>query len=192
MEKIKVIFNVYLFTILSVFTLSTGVFAEEITFDSNIKYKKNEATEFTELKAQESLTLEKGDRIFVNMNEGIPLLIFSANQTSSKINIPNSQISMVALEQSKPYLEKTANDVIEGIRRVENLISRRDYAQAVTRITTLKEKYKGLSSVLFLSGTANYLANNKTAAIKDLESGLLINPENSSAKKLLEKIKKEI
>lgn len=192
MRKTKVKFNVYLFTILSVLTITCSVNAEEIIFESSVKYKKNEATEFTELKAQESLAIGKGDRVFVNTQEGIPLIILSAQQANSKITIPNIQLSMVALEQSRPYLEKTTNEVIEGLRRVENLISKRDYTQAVTRITALKEKYKGLSAVLFLSGTANYLANNKTAAIKDLESGLLINPENSSAKRLLEKIKKEI
>ncbi len=171
---------------------SLNIQAAEVVFESNIKYKKNEATEFAELKTQEPLVMENGDRVFVSMNEGIPLLILSASQTNSKITIPNSQLSMVALEQTRPYLEKTTNEIIEGLRRVEYLISRRDYTQAVNRITALKEKHKGLSSVLFLSGTANYLANNKSVAIKDLENGLIINPEDSSAKKLLEKIKKEI
>lgn len=175
-----------------VIIFSFHVDAEEITFDSNVKYKKNDSTETVELKAQQPLALQAGEKVFVNTSEGIPLIIFSASYSNTKINIPNTQLSMMALEQSIPYFEKTTNDILEGLRRVDSLISKRDYTQAVIKITALKEKYKGLSSVLFLSGTANYLSNNKTAAIKDLESGLLISPDNSSAKKLLEKIKKEI
>lgn len=174
------------------FLFSLSVNAEEITFDANIKYKKNDATEFTELKAQQPLVLQSGDKALINTNEGIPFLIFSSQNSNTKINIPHSQISLVALEQTMPFLEKTTSDIIEAVRKVDSLISKRDYALALTTITVLKEKYKGLSTILFLSGTANYLNNNKQAAIKDLEGGLAINPDNSSAKKLLEKIKKEL
>lgn len=174
------------------FIFSTTVGAEEITFDANIKYKKNDATEFTELKAQQPLVLEAGDKALVNTNEGLPFLIFSAKNSSSKINIPHSQISMAVLEQAAPFLEKATSDIVEGVRKVDSLISKRDYSSALTTVTALKEKYKGQSTILFLSGTANYLSNNKQAAIKDLEGGLAINPDNSSAKKLLEKIKKEL
>jgi hypothetical protein len=186
----KVPFQNYFIYMLLLF--SSTLCAEEITFDTNVKYKKNEATEFVELKAQQPLFLKAGDKAFVNTNDGIPFIVFSSQNSSSKINIPNSQISLVALEQTTPFLEKTTSDIIEGVRKVDNLISKRDYALALTTVTVLKEKYKGLSTVLFLSGTANYLNNNKQAAIKDLEGGLAINPENSSAKKLLEKIKKEL
>lgn len=171
---------------------SVAARAEEITFDSNIKFKKNDATEFTELKAQQPLVLAAGEKALISTNDGIPFLIFSSQNSNAKINIPSSQISMVALEQTTPFLEKTTSDIIEGVRKVDNLISKRDYALALTTVTVLKEKYKGLSTILFLSGTANYLNNNKQAAIKDLEGGLSIQPENSSAKKLLEKIKKEL
>ena len=171
---------------------SSALQAEEITFDTNIKYKKNDSVEFVELKAQQPLILEAGDKALVNTIEGIPFLVFSAQNSSSKINIPHSQISLMALEQAAPFLEKTTSDIIEGVRKVDNLIGKRDYGTALTAVTVLKEKYKGQSTILFLSGTANYLSNNKQAAIKDLEGGLAINPDNSSAKKLLEKIKKEL
>ncbi len=182
--------KIFLLVFISSFNFS--VFAEEIIFDTNVKIKKNDATEFTELKAQQALTLDNGDKALVSTNDGIPLFIFSAARSNSRIEIPSTQLSMVALEQAAPFLEKTTNEIIDGLRRVDSLISKRDYTQAVTKIAALKEKYKGLSAVLFLSGTANYLANNKSTAVKDLESGLIINPENSSAKKLLEKIKKEL
>lgn len=180
-----------LFTSLTI-AFSFSVYAEEFTFDSNIKYKKNDSAEFIELKSQQPLLIQAGEKVFVNTAEGIPLIIFSAASNNTKINIPSTQLSMMALEQSMPYFEKTTNEILEGIRAVDRLISKRDYAAALIKITALKDKYKGLSSILFLSGSANYLSNNKAAAIKDLESGLLISPDNTSAKKLLEKVKKEI
>lgn len=186
----KVPFQIYFAYMLMFF--SVALRAEEFTFDSNIKYKKNDATEFTELKAQQVLVLQAGDKALINTHDGIPFLIFSSQNSNAKISVPNSQISLVALEQTTPFLEKTTSDIIEGVRKVDSLISKRDYALALTTVTVLKEKYKGLSTILFLSGSANYLNNNKQAAVKDLEGGLAINPENSSAKKLLEKIKKEL
>jgi hypothetical protein len=186
----KTLFKAYF--IFMTYTFSNILYAEEITFDSNIKYKKNEATEFIELKAQQNLSLKAGDRALIHTPDGIPFLIFSARNSDSKMNISKSQISLAALEQVTPFLEKTTSDIIDGVRKVDNLISKRNYSLALTTITALKEKYKGLSTILFLSGTTNYLNNNKQAALKDLESGLAINPENSSAKKLLEKIKKEL
>lgn len=174
------------------FIFSTTLRAEEITFDTNVKYKKNDSVDFTELKAQQPLVLQAGDKALVNTGEGIPFLVFSAQNSSSKINIPHSQISMVALEQAAPFLEKATSDIIEGVRKVDGLIAKRDYNTALTTVSGLKEKYKGQSTILFLSGTVNYLNNNKQAAIKDLEGGLAINSDNSSAKKLLEKIKKEL
>lgn len=145
-----------------------------------------------DLKAQQPLAIEAGESVFVSTPDGLPFVILSASHSQSKINIPSSQISLLSVEQASPHLEKMSNEVIDGLRRVDGMISKRDYSAALTKVTALKEKYKSLSSVLFLSGTVNYLSNNKSAAAKDLEKGLAINPENSSAKKLLEKIKKEL
>lgn len=169
-----------------------SVQAEEIVFDSNVKFKKNNSTEFVELKAQQPLVIEAGESAFVSTQEGLPFVILSASRSNSTINIPSSQISLMSIEQASSYLEKTANEVVDGIRRVDRLITKRDYSTALNTITKLKEKYNNISSILFLSGTINYLSNNKSVAVKDLEKGLTINPENSSAKKLLEKIKKEL
>lgn len=177
---------------LMLFLFSVGLPAQEIIFDTNIKYKKNDTNEYVELKAQQPLSLQAGERILVSAHSGIPLLILAPAQASSKIQITQSQLSMAALDQVSPYLERTTSDIIDGVRRVDNLISKRDYSQALSTVNALKEKYRGLSTLLFLSGTANYLNNNKSAALKDLEEGLSISPDNSSAKKLLEKIKKEL
>ena len=162
--------------------------AEELTFATNVRYKRPDENSFIELKSGEKLSLKQGDSLLITTSEGLPMLIYSTKSASSQIHIPNADLQSIMQEQLKSALEKSTQEIVEGLRRTEALIQKRDYAQALSTISPLKEKYKTISSVLFMSGTVHYLMNNKDLAIEELQQGLLLDPENIPAKNLLQKL----
>lgn len=168
---------------------STPVYAGKITFESDVKVKKTEQSNFEDLKAGDSFTLNSGDQVFAITKQGLPLLIFSPSSKNSNLVVQSVSLNAAMTEQLQPTLNKATNEVIDGLRKAESFMQKRDYTQATTVTNQLKQKYGNISSVLFLSGTLNFLMNNKSTAIEDLQKGLAIDPSNEAAKKLLSQLK---
>ncbi len=167
-------------------------FAESITFDSPVRYLKNEDNQYIELKSKEELILKSGDKVFVNPNDNLPFFIYSTSSDKTFIHIPGNQLKNLDQERTTAQVEKMTNSVLGQIRQIDSMIASRNFKEALNQVNDLKLKYRHLSEIYFLSGTVNYLLNNKSVAIKDLESGLSINAENKAAKKLLETARKEL
>jgi hypothetical protein len=163
--------------------------SEEITFDSEVHYKKEMQNAFSDLKKGEVLQLKTGETALVSTAQGMPLLVYSAQNKNSQVHVNDENLNSLLQEQLQPALEKATAEIIEGIRRTEGLLQKRDYVQALAVISPIKEKYHTISTVLFLSATAHYLSNNKGPAMEDLQKGLQLDPNNEPAKKLLEKLK---
>lgn len=172
-----------------IFLLSATAHADGFSFTTDVRFKKTEQNFFTDLKAGESLNVPSGEVAMVLTPQGLPLLIFSPQSKNSQIALPDSDIQTVMQEQLRPTLEKSTREIVEGLRRTESALQKRDYNQALATITPLKDKYKNLSSVLFMSGTVHYLMNNKTLAAEELQQGLAIDPENAAAKNLLQQLR---
>lgn len=163
--------------------------AGEVIFESDVQVKKNAQNSFENLKAGQSLPLQAGDSFFVITPQNIPLLIFSPSKTNAKFVVADTNISTALQEQLQPVVQKATTEIIDGLRRTEALIQKKDYQQAATIVVSLKSKYPNISSLLFMSGTLNYLTNNKSAAVEDLQRGLSLDPGNEPAKKLLAQLK---
>lgn len=163
--------------------------ASEVVFESNVQFKKNEQTNFESLKAGESLNLKSGESALIITPQNIPLLVYAIQKDGSKITVADSNVSTALAEKLQPSLQKATAEIIEGLRKAEALIQKRDFSQAASITALLKEKYQNISSVLFMSGTIFYLMNNKASAVEDLQSGLRLDPNNEPAKKLLGQLK---
>lgn len=175
--------------LLSILVAPFGMaFAQSISFDSDIRYKKLEDSNFVELKADQKLKLKKGENALILAKFSIPILVYSPMDESSVLKFNQANFQELMQEQMQESLNTATNELIEGIRKTEALLQKRDFPQALTTISELKNKYPKVSEVLFLSGTVQYLSNNKTAATDDLTAGLALDPKNSSAQKLLKKM----
>lgn len=164
-------------------------FAENLTFETDVQYKKNNQQNFETLKSGQKLDLEKGENAFIISKKNIPMLVFSAKSSDATITIPEASMSAGVIELVNSHIEKSTDEIIEGIRKAESFIQKRDYTQASQIVGFLKQKYKNNSSILFMSASIHYLKNDKQNAINDLQEGLEINPTNENAKKLLSKLK---
>lgn len=163
--------------------------AQVISFESDVRYKKLEDSKYIDLKSNQNLTLKKGENALILTKTGIPVLVYTPIDTDSTLKITESNLQALMQEQMQTSLNAAANEVVDGIRKVEGLLQKREYQQALVGITQLKGKYPRIATVLFLSGTVQYLSNNKPAAIEDLTAGLIIDPQNAAAQKLLSELK---
>ncbi|MES2767503.1 MAG: hypothetical protein V4596_00035 [Bdellovibrionota bacterium] len=163
--------------------------AEQISFETDVQYKKNDQQNFEMLKAGQKIEIQKGENVFIISKKNIPMLVFSAHSSDSQITISEASMSTGVIELINSHVEKSTDEIIENLRRAEVFIQKRDYNQASQTISILKQKYKNNSSILFMSASINYLKNDKQSAINDLQEGLVINPTNENAKKLLSKLK---
>lgn len=168
---------------------SLPALAGKIAFESTVQVKKADQVSFETVASGTNIDINPGDQLLVVSKQGLPLLVFAPSSKDSSIVIQDGAVNTALQEQLQPSIEKSTNEIIEGLRRAETLIQKRDFNQASVVTSSLKEKYKNISSVLFLSGTLNYLMNNKSAAVEDLQKGLALDPNNESAKKLLAQLK---
>ncbi|MBX3041136.1 MAG: hypothetical protein KF789_10575 [Bdellovibrionaceae bacterium] len=169
-----------------IFILSGSVSnAAEIVFETDVKIKKMKESSFSDIKAGTSTSLPEGDSLIVLTPKGLPLVVLAPSSARSKVVITDSNMTSVFDEKLQPSLEQATTEAIDGLRKAEVLIKKKDYAQARSLVNDLKGKYSRISSILFMSGTIHYLMNNRPSAIEDLEKGLQIDSQNEAAKKLL-------
>lgn len=159
--------------------------ATEISFESDVRIKKLGDNSFSELKSGASASLADGESLTVLTPKGIPVVIHAPSSSRSKITLTDSNLSSIFDEKLQPSLERTANEVVDGLRKAEVLIKKKDYSQARALVNDLKNKYPRISALLFMSGTIHYLMNDKPSAVEDLEKGLQIDSQNEPARKLL-------
>lgn len=164
-------------------------YASEVIFESDVQLKKGQQTGFESVKAGASVKLEPGENAFVMTPQNLPILIYATQKEGSKIIVSNTSVAAALADQLQPSLEKATNEIIDGLRRAESYVKKRDFTQASSITAALKEKYRNISAVLFMSGTVYFLMNNKNSAIEDLQNGLRLDPNNEPAKKLLSQIK---
>ncbi len=167
----------------------SGAFATTVVFESDVRVKREGQSSFEVQKKDSPLSLKNGDSALVSTSQGLPLLIVTPKDEKSQIRVSDSDLSTVTRDQLQPALQAATSEIVDGLRKAEALIQRRDYEQALQTTSGLKAKYPRLSSILFTDATANYLSNNKAAAIESLERGLELEPSNASATKLLKKLK---
>lgn len=159
--------------------------AAEISFESDVKIKKPGDGVFSDLKGGTSTSLPDGESLMILTPRGMPMLLHSLSSDRSKTVVTDANLEAAFAERIQPALDRSVNSIVDGVRRAEVLIQKKDYLQARTLVNDLKSRYPRISAVLFMSGTIHYLMNNKASAIEDLEKGLQIDPQNESARKLL-------
>lgn len=171
--------------------IASSVHAEEITFESDVKVKREGESSFATLKTGEHLKLKTGESALVTTSQGFPMLIYSPKSSSAEIHVADVNLEVFAQDQLRPQLDKATKEIVAAIHKTDTLLQRREYDQALAAITPVRAKYPSISSVLFASGTANYLTNHKQSAIDDLQKGLELDPDDAAAKKLLQRLKEE-
>jgi len=180
-------YKFFITTILFLFTPLAH--ATDVVFESDVQFKRNNQNAFEPLKAGQSISLNSGDNVFALNGQNMPVLIVAPAKDKARVVVADSNISVALQAQLQPTLQKAISEIVDGLRRAENLIQKKDYVQASAILFSLKSKYKDISSLLFMSGTLSYLQNNKTVAIEDLTRGLQLDPNNEPAKKLLAQLK---
>lgn len=163
--------------------------AAELVFESDTKAKKSNQSQFQTIHAGEAIPFDSSDPLLVITQKGLPILFYCPNSKSAKATILDADVSTALQEELRPTLQMQTNEIITQLRRAESLIQKKDYNQALSVITVLKEKYKEISPILFMSGTIYYLLNNKPLAIEELQKGLALDPQDDSAKRLLTQLK---
>src|ERR1700733_16096373 len=86
--------------------------AEEFTFDSDVHYKKEMQGVFQDLKKGETLQLKSGETALVSTSQGLPILIYSAQNKNSQVHIDDSNLNTIIQEQLQPALEKSTAEVV--------------------------------------------------------------------------------
>lgn len=185
MNNFKV--KIFLIAIAALTTMEAK--SADLVFESDVQIKKNDQTSFESLKAGQGFVLEPGDNVFVMTPKNLPLLIVAPLKDNAKVVVPDTNMSAALQEQLQPTLQKATSEIVDGLRKAETLIQKKDFSQASAILLSLKSKYKDISSLLFMSGTLAYLMNNKSSAVEDLQKGLALDPSNESAKKLLSQLK---
>lgn len=161
----------------------------EIIFESDIQFKRPEQNSFESLKAGQGIPLKAGDYIFAMTSHNLPLLVVAPEKERSRVVVSNVLLSSSLQLQLKPHLQKATTEIIEGLRQAETLIQKKDLSQATALITSLKNKYQDIPSLIFMSGTLAYLTNDKNTAVQELQRGLELDPGNEPARKLLKQLK---
>lgn len=163
--------------------------AQKILFEQKARFKSEESSQFEDLKPGDILDLKKSKSWFVISEKGLPFVIVQPSSKNSEIKLSENHLDELMLESVSPEVNRMVSEILIGLRKAEGLMQRQNYVQALNLVTPLKEKYKRISTILFLSGSLHFLLNNKTSSIEDLEAGLKIDPSYEPAQKLLQKLK---
>lgn len=175
--------------VLCAFTFSA--LAGEISFESEVRIKRENQSGFETLKVGETLKLKSGESALVSTAQGFPMLIYSPATPGAQVKVADVNLEVFAQDALRPQLEKSTREVVNVLRKVDTFVDRREYDQALATLAPLRAKYPNISSVLFASATVNYLTNHRQTAIDDLTKGLELDPDDAAAKKLLARLKEK-
>ncbi len=165
-------------------------FAAVVEFETPARVSEMDSDKSNLFTSGQHLDLKDGQAYVVVPEGQLPWLFFAPSSRDSKIKLTASKSEALYQNLMQPALDRQLNDILNQINRVQMMIQKRDYSNAVTQAGQLKEKYPRLATVYFLSGTANFMANNKSGANEDFKKGLEIDPNNDWAKSLQEKLQK--
>ncbi|MBY0316219.1 MAG: hypothetical protein K2Q26_11900 [Bdellovibrionales bacterium] len=174
---------------LLVLCYSFPTIAAELQFESDVRVKKTDQLEFISIKAGEKLTLKRNESYIVVNSQSLPMVIFSPINDNSEVLITDKNIQQTLDEQISKTLSSRTNEIIDGLRKAESHLIKKDYPQALALATSLKDKYPQVSSVLFFRATTLSLMNNRKEALSDLEKGLTIDPQSAAALALQKRLK---
>lgn len=164
--------------------------AAVVEFETAARVGEMDSDKLTTFTAGQRLDLKDGQAYVVIPEGQLPWLFFNPSNRNSKIKLSSTKNEALYQNLMQPVLDRQLNEILNEINRVQAMIQKRDYSNAVTHARQLKEKYPRLATVYFLSGTANFAANNKSGASEDFKKGLEIDPNNDWAKSLQEKLQK--
>lgn len=177
----------YFFVFVHLFALNCV--GAELQFESDVRIKKTDQSEFVTLKSGDKFQVNSGDNFLIINTENFPMLVIAAKNDNSQITITNKDFQQMIDEQIARTLSSRTSEILDGLRKAESFLIKKDFNQALTTATQLKEKYPFIAPVLFLRATTLSLMSNNKEALTDLEKGLEIDPKNSSAIHLQKKIK---
>ena len=164
--------------------------AAVVEFETSARVGQMDSDKLNSFSAGQRLDLKDGQAYVVVPEGQLPWLIFNPANRNSQIKLSSSKSEALYQNLMQPVLDRQLNEILNEVNRVQMMIQKRDYSNAVTQARQLKEKYPRLATVYFLSGTANFMANNKSVASEDFKRGLEIDPKNDWAKSLQEKLQK--
>lgn len=176
------------FAVFLIVIFASPSFATEVRFEGAARVKRGNSA-FEDVKEGQSIELKAGESVLALPRQGLPLMIFQPASSSSKIVVSDADLREAVRAELQPKLESATSEIVNGLRKAESFIQRKNHEQARAIVGELKQKYPGISSVLFLSGTVNYLLNDRASAIEDLQAGLALDSTNDPARRLLERLK---
>ncbi len=165
--------------------------AVEVRTEMNTNFRRSGQVQSEALPSGQSMTMVEGEQVIFSGENQLPLLVIAAGSEKSVVTIKKDTSQELVREATYKGINNAVSEIVAKLLNVEVMIKNRRFAEAKNLLQDLKEKYPQISSVHFASGTTNFLMNNRAVAIADLEKGLTIDPENSDAKKLLERIKRD-
>lgn len=162
--------------------------ATTVNLQTNAQVRRLNENNFVEKKSGESVEISSGESLLIIPNKSVPL-IYTSSAPNSVVTITDTNVASALAETIQEPVEKATNEIVSRMTEAQIHIQKKNYSQAASIVSDLKQKYPRVSAIRFLSGTVHYLNNNKAAAAEDLQAGLQIDPNNESAKKLLGQIK---
>lgn len=154
-----------------------------------MKIKKDSDTDFVSIKSGSTFELNRGDTAIAMHSDGFPFFILAPRDEKSTVVLANGNLQSLMQDQMSGTINRSVAEIVNGLRKSESLMAKKDYTQAMTVLSSLKSKYSQVASIYFLSGSISYLLNNKSLAIDDLQKGLALDPNDQTAKNLLDKLK---
>lgn len=173
-----------------VFLIPVSGYAASVEFEIPARVRQMDSDKLELFNTGQKLDLKNGQAYVVLPDGQLPWLFFSPTNSSSSIKVSAAQTASVYQSLMQPVLDRQLNEILSEVNQVQALIQKRDFSSAIAQAARLKEKYPKLATAYFLSGTANFMANNKNLANEELKKGLAIDPSNDWAKTLQEKLQK--
>ena len=171
--------------------LLSRAFALQVTTDYKTSYQRSGETAQTVLTPQDQLMVEDGQQILFQSEDQVPLLLIVPNSKNSKITLSSQQQKEILEKATQKTVDRAVNEIVNKLSKLDWQLKNKNFAQAQISLNELQEKYPRVAAVHFAQGTTHFLMNNKRAAITSLEQGLQLEPSNTDAQKLLEKLKRD-
>lgn len=140
--------------------------------------------EAKEVKEGEEIIVEK-DPVFLHAKGKKSAIVFPASSNTAKFNVNLPDVNEETIGHfADRKVNKQLNKLVEEISKVQILLSKKQFKQALESIKLIKKDYPRLSYLHFLEASCYLMLGQRGVAKDLLRQGLEDFPENEDAKKL--------
>lgn len=113
---------------------------------------------------------------------------FTENVLIPKTNTTTETKIFVKMKATFGQQDVALNDISRSIAEVTNLIQKKSYPEAESKLRIVSEKYPNVAVIWDLLGNIYYLQKNSVKALESYRKSMELNPNNPETARLIEKL----